>query len=239
MRRPIIGITNPSRADLLGNYVEAVSAGGGSPLVLPVLRDPSAHDPVLEVLDGIIFSGGTDLNPRVYGEAPMPGLGQVDPYRDDYETALLARCIEQHSFPILGICRGMQLLNAHGGGSCYQSLEKQQPAGIMHYLFHLFPLDYPSHEVTITEGSRIHELTGCSRLAVNSFHHQGLKTIAEGYRVTASADDNLPEAIEHTGDRFIAAVQWHPEMSAAVDTTSQLLFRRFADLCGEALEKES
>ena len=229
--RPVIGITNTTRAGFIDNYTNAVAEAGGAPLILPILQDSEALYSVLDRLDGIIFTGGADIDPNRYNEQPIYGLGQVTPARDAHDFALLARCLEHHAFPVLGICRGIQLMNVQAGGSCYQALEKQKPDGIMHSLIDQYPLEYPSHNVLLERGSRLHAMYGKERLAVNSFHHQSLKDLGEGLTVTARAEDGVIEAVEREGRRFAVGVQWHPEMMASRDADAQKLFRAFIAEC--------
>ncbi|TVQ36287.1 MAG: gamma-glutamyl-gamma-aminobutyrate hydrolase family protein [Spirochaetaceae bacterium] len=229
--RPIIGVTNTTRQGFIDAYVNAVAAAGGAPLVLPVLDDSSALDEVLGRLDGLVFSGGSDIVPAHYGEAPIYGLEETRPARDSHELAVLSRVYTHHRYPVLGICRGIQLLNVHAGGSCYQALEKQRPDAGMHMLINVYPLESPAHEVSITPDSRLHAILQRERLAVNSFHHQAIKELAPGFKVTAVADDGIIEAIEREGDRFVIGVQWHPEMMAKTDQDSRRLFEAFVRQC--------
>ncbi len=232
--RPIIGVTNTTRQGFIDAYVNAVAAAGGAPLVLPVLDDSSALNEVLARLDGLVLSGGSDIVPGHYGEAPMYGLGETRPARDRHELAVLSRVYAHHRYPVLGICRGIQLLNVHAGGSCYQALEKQRPEAGMHMLIDVYPLESPAHEISITPDSRLHAIFQRERLAVNSFHHQAIKELAAGFRVTAVADDGIIEAIEREGERFVVGVQWHPEMMAGTDPDSRRLFEAFVGRCGES-----
>ncbi len=229
--KPVIGITNTNRAELLPYYVESVSRAGGSPVILPVLEETESLIPVLQKLDGIIFSGGTDVNPAHYQESPKFGLGEIKPYRDVHEMKLLDICFDLLDIPILGICRGHQLLNIHGGGTCWQDLERQRPEGLQHFLFGIYPFEYPSHEVRILEGTRIHAMLNTERETVNSFHHQGIQTLAPGYTASAFAPDGLIEAVEREGDRFVVGVQWHPEMMSRTNAPAQEIFNCFIQMC--------
>lgn len=231
MQQPIIGVTNTTRPGFIDAYVNAVAAAGGAPLVLPVLDDPAALNPVLALLDGLIFTGGNDIVPGHYGEAPQYGLEETRPARDHHELAVLTHAYAHHSYPILGICRGIQLLNVHAGGSCYQALEKQRPDAGMHMLFGIYPFESPAHDVTITPESRLHHIFQRPRLTVNSFHHQAIKEVAPGFTVTAVADDGIVEAIEREGERFVVGVQWHPEMMAKTDQDARHLFEEFVRHC--------
>lgn len=229
--RPIIGVTNTTRQGFIDAYVNAVAAAGGSPLVLPVLEDTAALDPVLDKLDGVLFTGGSDIVPDSYGEAPLPGLGEVRPQRDRHELELLTKVLEHHSYPVLGICRGVQLLNVHGGGTLYQALEKQMPDVGLHMLFEIYPFEYPAHAIRVEPGSRLHDMLNTTQLRVNSFHHQAIKDVAPKFRVSARAEDGIVEAIEREGERFVVGLQWHPEMMAKTDRSAQQLFQAFVRHC--------
>ena len=229
--RPVIGITITTRQGFVDYYVNAVAKAGGTPVVLPISRDTEALFPALDRLDGVIFTGGTDLDPQVYGEQPMYGLGEVKPNRDRHEFELLSECVTNHSFPVMGICRGIQLINVHFGGTIYQDLEKQKPEGIMHSLIDRMPFESPAHAVVIEPGSYLHDFLGKERLAVNSFHHQAVKDIGSGLRIISRADDGIVEGVQLDSDRFLMAVQWHPEMMADTDEDALNLFQGFVGRC--------
>ncbi len=217
--KPVIGITCAyewvtRRFRLGGAYVEAVTRSGGLPIILPSIS-PGDVDEVLDLIDGLMLSGGVDIDPYLYGEKPIPGMGKIDPNRDAFELALTRRAIER-GIPILAICRGIQTLNVAAGGTLYQDILSQIPNAIKHR-WHTsegleVPPDYPTHRVKVKVGSRLHRIFGKEVLAVNSFHHQAVKDVAEGFEATAWADDGVIEAIEYTGECFILGVQWHPEL---------------------------
>ncbi len=229
--RPIIGITMNTRAEFSSYYVESVERAGGCPLILSPVENCEALLPILDKLDGIIFSGGTDINPFYYNDGPRYGLDEVKPGRDRYEFELIKICLEEYSFPILGICRGMQLLNIFQGGNMYQCLEKEKPEGLMHALMEKFPLHYPSHAVEIEETSRLYGLVEKTEVFVNSLHHQGIKEVGSELVITARAPDGIIEGLELPGERFVVAVQWHPEMMSKGDATAAAIFKGFVLEC--------
>ncbi|GAA0457688.1 gamma-glutamyl-gamma-aminobutyrate hydrolase [Paractinoplanes deccanensis] len=210
--RPIIGITTYVEDATWGvwrdlpttlvphDYAAAVSLAGGRPVLIP----PEEDTDVLRVLDGLVLAGGSDLGPEMYGQEPGPHT-VVRPERDKAESRLVRAALDR-DVPVLGICRGMQLLTVAAGGSLHQHLpdllghEKHRPA----------PGVYGEHDARFEPGSRIAELMG-DDLAIRCFHHQGVDDPGT-LTVTGRAEDGLPEAVEDPGRRFVLGVQWHPEV---------------------------
>src|SRR5438128_266029 len=201
--RPRIGITT-SRTANVDRYADYVAAAGGQPVVL---RPGDPTQP--ETLDGVLFSGGVDVDPRHYGQAAEPSL-EVDEERDRFELPLARRAIEA-GLPVLGICRGMQLLNVVAGGSLIQHLDGHRVA----------PGSEQSgqHVVSVAPGSQLAAIIGQAEIPVNSRHHQALREpeLAPGLTPTAWSPDGIVEAFERPGDGWLLAVQWHPERVAEVD----------------------
>lgn len=181
----------------MADYARGVIEAGGIPVHIPIDVDPAA---VGERLDGIVLPGGTDIDPILYGADPDPELLPLEPERDDLELALLSAALEAE-VPVLGICRGIQVLNVHQGGTLHQHVPE-------HGRFDL-PIDSTIHQVSFAEGSTLHELYGLSA-QVNSLHHQTVADVGHDLTVTARADDGTIEGVE-MGDHVVA-VQWHPEM---------------------------
>jgi putative glutamine amidotransferase len=214
VKRPAIGITigydedRPDRHLLREDYVKSVVVSEGLPYVLaPVFdRDIPA---LLDRLDGLVLTGGSDVDPSIYGEAPHPQLGPVFRERDDFELALCREALRR-DLPILAICRGHQVLNVATGGTLIQDIPFQLPRAVNH--------DpererwETAHEVLVLPGTKLRALVGRDRIAVNSFHHQAVKDLGRSLVVCArSAVDDLIEGVEATDRRFVLGVQWHPE----------------------------
>jgi putative glutamine amidotransferase len=236
--RPVIGIcTAVERARwsvwdqdaflLARSYVRAIQAAGG--LVLMIPPDPALRDDpdeVLDVLDGLILAGGADIDPSAYGaEAHRETKGTV-PERDDFEIALARRALDR-DVPLLGICRGMQLMNVARGGTLEQHLPDSH--GHHDHRRALGSFDDADHDVRLAEGSLAHRAAGETVHATKSHHHQGVGEVGEGFEVTGWAVmDELPEALEDPELRFALGVQWHPEadetsrfVAALVDEAAQ------------------
>lgn len=197
------------RAGVNANYVRAVLAGGG----LPVIFVPDlSRDETVELFgdcDGLLLTGGEDVDPARYGATPHPKLGSIDPRRDENELALITEA-RARDLPILGICRGIQVLNVAFGGTLLQDLPSEHPGTIDHDP----PCgrDVRSHHVNVTEHSRLAEILGETEFDANSFHHQALDRLGEGLTITAIAPDGVVEGVESTDTHeWIVAVQWHPE----------------------------
>jgi len=202
---PRIGVT-PCRA--LPDYLESVRLAGAEPIVL----DYAAHPPAdaLAHCRGILFTGGGDIDPACYGEAPHASVSGVDASRDAYELELAGRALAA-DLPVLAICRGLQVLNVAAGGTLIQDIPSAIPGGPDHVV--KTPLFAIAHDVAVTTDSRLAALMGPrlgsgATLAVNSRHHQAVRTLASGFVVTATAPDGIVEAFEHPGRPFVVAVQW-------------------------------
>jgi len=161
---------------------------------------------------GLVLSGGEDLDPARYGERALPELGTVNPARDEMEFGALETALERR-IPVLGICRGLQLLNVYFGGTLYQDVGTQFPGALRHLQEEAWGLH--SHEAHIVETSRLAEIVGGTRIRINSFHHQAIKDLAPGLVEVARAEDGLIEAVEARDHRWVLGVQWHPERHEA------------------------
>ncbi len=214
--RPIIGITGNFGAkgcELAQGYYESVLQAGGIPMVLPPYDDAAALCQTLDKVDGILLSGGGDINPLLLGEEPVPGLHGICPQRDEMEL-LLVREAYNRQLPILGICRGIQVLVAALGGTLYQDLNTQYSEAPL--VKHDQDLDraYASHTVRLEDGSTLSRLFPEAKkkgLPVNSFHHQAVQTPGPLLHITAKATDGVIEAVESNEFKSIIGVQWHPE----------------------------
>lgn len=207
---PLIGIPTRTRVTASGPqademrraYAAAVAGAGGIPVLLPQAGDPLAQ---LARLDGVLLAGGDDIDPAHYGEAAHPRLGPIDPGRDAWELALACACIDR-GIPILGLCRGHQVLAVASGGALWQDLPSQSPSSVIHDS----ELE-AAHPVRIDADSRLATIIGATGTPVNSRHHQAAKTLGPGWIATAWAPDGVVEGIELPGHRFALGVQWHPE----------------------------
>ncbi len=220
--RPVIGITgnyNQETCTLAEGYYQSVLKAGGIPFIIPPFYETDRLGELLDRLDGIIFSGGGDINPLLLGEEPIKELHSITPERDLQEL-LLARLAYDRQIPMLGICKGIQIINAALGGTNYQDIHTQME-GIR--IKHSQDQDrrYPSHQVSITDGSILAKLFG-TELAVNSFHHQACKTAAPCLNVTAISTDGVIEAVESNEFKSILGVQWHPETYILRNSTDML-----------------
>ncbi|HLF26813.1 MAG TPA: gamma-glutamyl-gamma-aminobutyrate hydrolase family protein [Anaerolineae bacterium] len=219
--RPLIGITafETRRIDpphlpiyaLNQQYVLAVAAAGGVPLIIPPNLDEASLYALFARLNGLLLSGGGDIDPAHYGEAPHPALGHVSADRDRIELALTRRAIELET-PLLAICRGVQVLNVALGGSLIQDIPTQVPDALPHAFDETqFPRAHLAHAVHIESGVQLHQVMGVDRAEANSWHHQSIRQVAPGLQVVARAPDGVIEAVELSGHRFVIGVQWHPE----------------------------
>lgn len=218
MKRPVIGITGnyaDQTCTLAEGYYQSVLKAGGIPVIIPPRYVEEGDDcsdltGVLDNIDGIVFSGGGDPNPLLFGEEPVVQLHSVTPERDLQELKLV-RMAYNRQIPMLGICKGIQMINAALGGTLYQDIHSQKEGGV--WVKHSQDEDrrYPSHTVKVEEGTLLQKLFGKDTLQVNSFHHQACKDIAPCLRLSAISPDGIIEAIESNEHKSILGVQWHPE----------------------------
>ncbi|HET7618148.1 MAG TPA: gamma-glutamyl-gamma-aminobutyrate hydrolase family protein [Vicinamibacterales bacterium] len=205
MTKPRIGVT---RCSALGDYLKSVEDAGGEPVVLEPTTDPAR---ALAEIDGLLLTGGADVDPALYG-APPHEKTEADAARDAFEIPLTREAIA-HDVPLFAICRGVQVLNVAAGGTLVQDLPSEAPSEIAHSVEH--PKDARSHDVRVTPGSRLAEAMGAGSAIdvcpVNSRHHQAVARIASSFVVSAISDDGIVEAIERPGASFCLGVQWHPE----------------------------
>ena len=209
---PVIGITanfSDGNMQLAPGYYQSVLAAGAIPFVIPPFDDENLLVALLDRIDGLLLTGGADINPLFLGEEPVKELHNINPRRDRQEL-LLTRLAANRQIPILGICRGIQIMNAAFGGELYQDIYSQTDRRLIK---HSQDLDrgFASHTVNIEKDSLLHDIMQCDTLPVNSFHHQAVKEAAPGFRVTALSADGVIEAIESTEYKSMIGVQWHPE----------------------------
>ena len=229
----LIGLT-PTLDDHTGqitvpqDYLASVARAGAVPVLLPLTDDPAALEEMLRRIDGLLLIGGGDVEPGTYGEEKLACCGETNPARDRMELYLCRRALALHR-PVLGVCRGLQVLNAALGGTLYQDLSAQYGTAITHPRH-----DLPKglvHEVTAMKNTRLRAVTGLDAFWVNSRHHQGIKALGPGLIPAAVSPDGLVEAAELPGDSFVLGVQWHPESLSAAHPEAQALFNAFAEAC--------
>ena len=229
MNKPLIGIlplVDIERESywMLPGYMKGIEKAGGTSVMLPLTSDKETLRKFVNDFDGFLFTGGHDVSPSFYREEVSDNCGECCPMRDEMETILLPMVLEQGK-PVLGICRGLQLINVALGGSLYQDLPAQHPSSVCHR--QPAPYDQPIHLVELIPNTPLQKCLGKDELPVNSCHHQGIKELASGLQPMAYAKDGLVEAVWKPGSRFVWAVQWHPEFSHKVDENSRKIFRAF------------
>jgi putative glutamine amidotransferase len=215
-------------------YYEACALAGAAPFMVPLLeQDAEVLRALYDALDGVFLAGGVDMDPATYGEEKDELCGRTDLSRDRVELAF-AKWAIQEGKPILGVCRGMQVVNVALGGTLVQDCAARWEAAIKHDYFpgQGFAREHLAHEVAVAPGSRLHDAFGTERMDVNSMHHQGVLRLGDGLRATAWAPDGLIEAVESQDDgHFLVAVQWHPEVLIDTDPGTARLFGGFVAAC--------
>jgi len=230
LRKPIIGITASYDHEKNiyfspGEYIQAIESAGGFPLqLLPLGTDKIAA--YLELIDGLLLTGGPDVDPVYYDEDPHPEVGKLSPERDVVEIPLTQEALSA-GLPIFAICRGMQVLNIAAGGSLIQDICKNGNAAIKHT--QQAPRWYGTHSIQIKEGSILFEILAEKEIRVNSFHHQALKEIPANCYISSHSQDGIIEGIEFKGLTNVLGVQWHPECMYAKDPHSRELFSWFVE----------
>ncbi len=230
MKKPIIGVMPLWDEDkksiwMLPGYVEGIEKAGGIPIIFPLSADEELLDSLMDKCDGFLFTGGQDVSPELYQEEPLDCV-EACKVRDDMETLVLKKAIAEDK-PILGICRGIQFINAALGGTLYQDLPTQHKSDVEHHQNP--PYDRAVHEVNISTDSPLYECLHTEVLPVNSYHHQAVKYIAPELTAMAFSTDGLIEAVYRKKSRFLWALQWHPEFSYKTDLNSMKIFNAFVN----------
>jgi putative glutamine amidotransferase len=218
-------------------YIQAVMHAGGAPVLISPMPTGEALAAIQGILDGLLLTGGADLDPALYGETPLPETRSPEPQRDATELAITHWALEKR-LPVLGICRGMQLLNVACGGSLYQDLPTQRPGAFDHEQRNQ-ARTHIAHAVSMEPGSLVASILGGQHTGVNSFHHQAVKRIGQGLQVTGVAEDGVTEAVEMPDWPFVVAVQYHPEELEGDDAASRRLFRAFVEAAAEYKQRAS
>lgn len=231
--KPVIAITplydkQSDRYFIRGGYTDSIEKAGGIPLILPFTEDLSILERFLPLIDGFVFAGGHDIQPLLYAKEDKGYSGASIPARDAMELFLYDYLIK-NDLPALGICRGIQLFNVAAGGDLFQDLQKERDTSLTHFVSSKKGQGIPSeednrHEISINPQSDLAKLLHTENLVVNSFHHQGIRRLADGYEVMATASDGTIEAIKRTESSWLWGVQWHPELLYADEPEHFALF---------------
>lgn len=242
-RRPVIGITITQLPDqgiqrISCHYLHSVIDAGGTPLLIPITEELDVVEDLLDMVDGILLTGGQDIVPASYGEAissdpEVAATVETTPARDGVERLILDRVMHD-DLPCAGVCRGMQMMNVYFGGTLYQDLAHEFKGVGPRKILHRQPLDRGGervHDVDITEDSLLARSFGAGRVAVNSLHHQAVRELGHGLVASGVSEDGLVEGIEFPSARYLVGVQWHPEYFGR---TGESMARYFENLVGAA-----
>ena len=228
--KPNIGlfatVDNERLTSVLNPYIRAVELTGATPIIIPYLEGDEALDALIELCDGFIFTGGVDIDPCHYGEEKMTACGDIHVYRDALELRAFPKIFNTGK-PVMGICRGAQLINVALGGTLYQDIPSQLTDFIQH--MQTEPKFSYSHDVTVLKDTPLYNLIGKERMHANTFHHQAVKTLGQGLEVMAVADDGIIEAMYMPGERYFRAYQWHPERLFDSDEYHKDIFRELVE----------
>jgi putative glutamine amidotransferase len=235
MSTPLIGVTTwriqsksgYPQVSVSQAYVRAMAEAGAFPVLLPSGLSGEVLQAILPRLDGLLYTGGGDIAPSLYGSPDHPKVVGVDLDRDRLELYLLERACGE-GLPYFGICRGLQLINVGLGGTLYADILEQRPGALEHDWDEGYPREHLAHPVKVEPGSRLAGILGLTSIQVNSLHHQGIDRLAPGLRAAACAPDGLIEAVEQPGHPFGLAVQWHPE-NLTVYEEMRALFEAFVE----------
>lgn len=237
MKIPLIGLTGGQTRNNAGAtlsqvgqaYITAVQKAGGIPLLIPTGIDTQALFAILKKLDGILLTGGGDIDPQRFNGQPHPKVYGISQARDALELQLVAETLAAGK-PMLAICRGIQVLNVSFGGTLHTHIEDQVNNALKHDWFPDYPRDRLSHAISLKCGSRLQAIFSQDEILVNSLHHQGLARVGEGLEAIGFAPDGLVEAVSVKGSSFALGVQWHPE--CLPDEPGMVaLFKALVDAC--------
>ena len=213
---------------MLPGYHDILFASGAIPVDIPFGTTREDATQLLELCDGLLLTGGQDVDPNLYGEMPEAGCGQSSKLRDEHDKQLLQTALEL-DLPVLGICRGIQFINAYFGGTLWQDLPSQRLYGEEHRMKP--PYDRAKHSVEVLEGSPLAEVVGSGMMGVNSYHHQAVRMLAPCLEAMAFSEDCLIEALYCPDRAFLWAVQWHPELSWHKDARQLAICEAFVEAC--------
>ncbi len=234
--KPVIGITTDiegeSKNVLYNTNVQAIIRAGGLPIIIPTGVEQDVKQ-LATLLDGLLLTGGGDIDPMLYGEEPHKNLDDVSPRRDLIEIVLAQEMIKSNK-PILGICRGLQIINIAMNGNMYQDIYSQREETLLQHS-QKASWHHSSHYVQVKAGTLLETITKSEKIKVNSFHHQAVKDVLHPLTISGVASDGTIEAIESTEHDFVLGVQWHPESLAEIeDKVSVDIFEQFLKKCKES-----
>ena len=217
-KKPIIGISGTftgtnNATQVNSTYINAVLRAGGVPVVLPINEDKEVMKCMVETVDALIMTGGEDIDPKYYSEEPIPQQGEIVPERDAFDIEMIKLAVEQNK-PLLGICRGHQLMNVAFGGTLYQDIPSQVKTKVIKHN-QKAPSWYGTHKVELEKGSILANVLNKTSVYTNTFHHQAVKDVAPNFIVTARTSDGVVEGIEMKGNKKVFGVQFHPEAPTA------------------------
>lgn len=246
-RAPLIGISTIDDHDAAGfhaprfslnqSYAKAIEAAGGIPILIPQIDEQSSLRRIYDMLDGILMPGGLDIHPKFYGQEPHPALDPTDMGLDFVETTILPWALED-DLPVLGICRGEQVINVVMGGTLIQDIYSQYTTTIDHReSFKRRIRDFLAHDIAIDPESHLRNLAGEDRIWVNTSHHQAVDKVGSGLRATAWSPDGIVEGIEAPDSRFLMAVQCHPEEMWRKHAWAKKLFKTFVDTASDVMQQ--
>lgn len=235
MNKPMIGVlplydSIKNSYWMLPDYMKAIEYAGGIPIMLPLTTDVDTIATLANKFDGFLFTGGHDINPKWYDEEVEEVCGEWCDERDLMESHLFEKVVELDK-PAFGICRGLQLFNVLLGGTLYQDIPTQMDVENAVTHKQIPPYTNLVHKVHIEEDNLLFHILHTDVISVNSYHHQGIKTISDQLQAVAIAEDGLIESVVMQNKRFILAVQWHPEFVYKVDSSSKMLFLEFVNSC--------
>lgn len=230
--KPIIGVLPLWDDDrnsmwMLPGYFDGISEAGGIPVMLPLKADECETEQLCRLADGFLFTGGHDVDSRMYNEEIRDGT-VICAERDELEKRVFSAAL-RNGKPVLGICRGIQIINVLLGGTLYQDIPTQFKSDTEHHMS--APYDREIHRVNIVRNSPLGELLKKDSIGVNSYHHQAVRDVAPELSVMAYSEDGLAEAVYMKNQKFVWAFQWHPEFSFRNDENSRMIFRKFTDSC--------
>ena len=232
--KPIIAVTPDvdieGNSKILKSYIEAIEEAGGIPLLLPYTQNIDTLSAFIDACDGVYITGGIDIDPKRYGEIKQPWCKDTQDNRDVFDISIFALAKESNK-PIMGICRGAQLINVALGGTLYQDIPTEFQTSIQHVQKE--PRFEHSHHVNIVPDTPLFDLLCKERIKANSFHHQAIKKLGDGLLPMATADDGIIEAIYEPGYKYLRAYQWHPERICKEDENQQKIFKDFILACKE------